>query len=71
MKFVELFRRGYLLLDVDRGRVQGEWYFPQTIKARSLAEDFGGAMFVTAGISHLQPAAGPSPARSDAPDLAP
>ncbi len=71
MKFVELFRRGYLLLDVDRTRVQGEWYFPQTIKARSLAEDFGGAMFSMAGISSLQPAAAPSPARSNPPDPAP
>jgi alkaline phosphatase D len=71
MKFVELFRRGYLLLDVDRTRVQGEWYFPQTIRTRSLAEDFGGAMFSMAGVSSLQPAATPSPARSNPSDPAP
>lgn len=71
IKFAELFRRGYLLLDVDRSRVQGEWYFPQTIQTRNLAEEFGGAMFTMAGISHLQPAAGPSPVRTDAPEAAP
>ncbi len=71
MKFAELFRRGYLLLDVDRTRVQGEWYFPKTIRERNLAEDFGGAMFSGAGLSNLQPAASPSLARSGAPELAP
>jgi alkaline phosphatase D len=71
MKFVELFRRGYLLLDVDRTRVQGEWYFPRSIRERDPAEDFGGAMASGVGIANLQPASGPSAARSGAPELAP
>ena len=71
MKYIELFRRGYLLLDLDRTRVQGEWYYPKTIQARSLAEDFGGALFAMSGINTLRPAAGPSQERSNAPDPAP
>jgi alkaline phosphatase D len=71
MKFVELFRRGYLLLDVDRTRVQGEWYFPRSIRERNPAEDFGGAMASGVGIANLQPASVPSATRAGAPELAP
>jgi alkaline phosphatase D len=71
MKLVELFRRGYLLLDINRSRVQGEWYYPRTIRERDLAHNFGGAMASASGIANLQPAAGPAPARTDAPDPAP
>ena len=70
IKYAELFRRGYLLLDVDATRVQAEWYYPVTIKARSLTEDFGAALYAVTGTNHLLRTASPSPAREDAPELA-
>jgi alkaline phosphatase D len=71
MKYIEAFRRGYMVIDLDRTRVQGEWYYPKTIQSRTLAEDFGGAMFTLAGVNHLQATTGPSPARANPPDPAP
>jgi alkaline phosphatase D len=71
MKYIELFRRGYVLLDLDEDRVQGEWFHPRTIRERSLVEDFGAAFFSEAGKHHLVAAGGPSAPRADAPDPAP
>ncbi len=71
MHYIELFRRGYLLLDIDRERVQGEWYYTRSIRERTAETDFGAAYFSESGTSHLVAAAGPSTPRSDAPDPAP
>jgi alkaline phosphatase D len=71
MKWIELFRRGYLLLDVDRDRVQGEWYYVRALRERLVAEDYGAAYATATGANHLVAATGPSAARGDAPDLAP
>src|SRR5262245_18744825 len=71
LKFIELFHRGYLLIDLDRDRVQGEWYFLRTVRESTLVEDFGAAFFSEAGNHHLVAAAGPSTPPNDAPDPAP
>ena len=71
MKYIELFRRGYLLLDVDHTRVQGEWYYPETIKTRNLAEVYGGGLYSAAGNANLRIATAPSATKSNPPDPAP
>lgn len=71
MKWIELFRRGYLVLDMDHERVQGEWYYLRSVRERNLVEDFGAAFFCAAGTSHLVQAPGPSAALAHAPDPAP
>jgi alkaline phosphatase D len=71
IKNAELFRRGYLLVDVTRERVQGEWYYAKTLRERDAAHEFGSAFASAAGSNTLRPAAGPSTPAGDAPDLAP
>src|SRR5262245_18485905 len=48
VKWIELFRRGYVLLDIDNDRVQGEWYYMRNVREHSLIEDFGAAFFCAA-----------------------
>ncbi|MBC7924770.1 MAG: alkaline phosphatase D family protein [Bryobacteraceae bacterium] len=69
VKYVELFRRGYLLMDVDRERAQGEWYHVRTILERTTDEDFARALVAASGSNRLvaqstasRPGANPAPA---------
>jgi alkaline phosphatase D len=71
LKFVELNRRGYLLLDATHERVQAEWYHVATIAERSLEEALATSFVVRAGDNHLTSASGPSAALEDPPALAP
>lgn len=71
VKFVELNRRGYLLLDVTPERVQGEWYHVDTIAERSAGEALAGALMVQAGENHLMASPGASTPRPDVSPLAP
>ena len=48
-KYVELTRRGYMLLDVDATRVVGEWWYVDTIETRSQGQSFGVAFQVQNG----------------------
>lgn len=71
MKFVELYRRGYLLLDVTPERVQAEWYHVVTL-SEPLADADLGAVFVTeSGSAHVVAGAEPAAPKPDAPPLAP
>ncbi len=63
MKYIELFRRGYGLVDMNRERVQGEVYHVDTVDQRSVNEQFAAAFVSESGRNALQPAAGPSAAR--------
>jgi alkaline phosphatase D len=69
-KYVELTRRGYMLLDVDATRVVGEWWYVDTIESRSSGQVFGAAFQVQNAAQRLTPASQTSP-RADAPTLAP
>lgn len=44
LKYVELTRRGYLLLDITGARVSGEWWYVDTIATRTPGETFGNAL---------------------------
>ena len=64
-KYIELERRGYMLLDIDATRIVSEWWYVDTVSSRSDAQSFGRAVQVTDGANHLgagaQTAARPSP----------
>jgi alkaline phosphatase D len=53
IKFVELSRRGYALLDITPARIQCEWYHVATIDARSTAETLAAMLQVKDGENHL------------------
>lgn len=70
VKLVDLYQRGYMVLDVTAERVQTEWYHQVTLTTRNAAETYGGALQVLSNTAHLIPAAGPlapKPASEPAP----
>ncbi|WP_158592353.1 alkaline phosphatase D family protein [Noviherbaspirillum sedimenti] len=69
-KYIELSKRGYMLLDVDPNRVIGEWWYVDTVANVSNVESFGRALQVQDGTSHLISAAQTLP-RLNPPALAP
>jgi alkaline phosphatase D len=69
-KYIDLSRRGYMLLDADVTRVVSEWWYVDTIANPSSGQSFGAAFQVQDGTNRLTPAAQTSP-RSDPPALAP
>lgn len=71
VRYVELFRRGYVLMDVTRDRIQGEFYHIATITERRAAEEFARAFQVAAGSSTLTPATAPATPPTGIAPLAP
>jgi alkaline phosphatase D len=69
-KYVNLTRRGYMLLDVNASRVVTEWWYVDTVAAPSANEVFAKALQVQTGTNRLS-AAAQTPARVGAPPLAP
>ncbi len=69
-KYVNLTRRGYMVMDVNPQRVVGEWWFVDTVAAPSNIETFATAFQVAFGANHLVPAV-QTPSRANPPLLAP
>ena len=65
MKFAELNKRGYVLLDLDRDRIQGEFWHVATVDSRSREETLAAAFVNEAGANRLQPAVSASVARQE------
>ncbi len=68
-KYIDFTRRGYLLLDVTRGKTVAEWWYVDTVDSPSAVHVFGTAFEVSAGSNRLAPSAMTTP-RADAPPLA-
>ena len=71
MKFVELNRRGYLLLDITQARVQAEWYHVASITEPLAVEQLAGAFLTKSGQNHVIAADQPSEPARNPPPLAP
>ena len=69
-KYVNLHKRGYLLLDVTPQRVVGEFWHIDTVASPSNLQTFAAAFEVQAGTNRLVPSAQTTP-RANAPLLAP
>lgn len=67
IKYVDLFRRGYGVLDLNRERAQGEIYHLDTVDERSSAESLAAVFVSESGANALQqtPTAAPSPALAE------
>lgn len=69
IRYVDLTRRGYLILDVTPERVQADWHHLETVFARSTAQAVSASWQVLDGANRLSEAGGPvgvgtaSPAR--------
>lgn len=69
-KYIELDKRGYMLLDIDANRVVAEWWYVDTVTGRSGNQAFGRAVQVLAGTNRLSGSAQTAP-RPNPPALAP
>jgi alkaline phosphatase D len=70
IKYVELTRRGYLLLDITSARASAEWWYTNTIAVRDTGQSFGTAFQTLHGSSRITPGTR-STMRPDAPPRAP
>jgi len=68
-KYIEFTKRGYMLLDITRGKTVAEWWYVDTVDSASAVHFFGTAFEVSAGSNRLAPSAMTTP-RADAPPLA-
>ncbi len=66
IKYNEVTRKGYLVVDITRERVQGEWYFVGDHLTKTNIEEFAAAFSCASGTSHLVEAGGPLPPREGA-----
>ncbi len=69
-KYINLHKRGYMLLDVTRQRVVGEFWHVDTVASRSNLQTFAAAFEVQAGTNRLVASAQTTP-RANPPLLAP
>ena len=70
VRLAQLWKRGYLLLDVDHQRLQAEWYLFDRVNGPA-DEAFFAARKVEQGETFLREVENPARERSDAPPLAP
>jgi alkaline phosphatase D len=71
VKWVDLSARGYALLDIDRERVQCEWYHLDSVTEPRPGEHLARAFLTRRGRNHLEPAPRASRPRRSPPPLAP
>jgi alkaline phosphatase D len=56
MKYVELTQKGYYILDVNKSRVQADWYYVDRVDQLSLVENYGTSWKSDDGSRHLSSA---------------
>jgi alkaline phosphatase D len=71
LKFADFSRRGYVLLDIDRERVQAEWYFMATLSERRADEELAVSFETLQGENCVRAVLGPSEPRAGSAALAP
>lgn len=60
MKWIDLTKHGYLILDVNKQRVQGDWYFMDDVTTITDNETLGNAFYTNDGERFLRQASLPS-----------
>jgi alkaline phosphatase D len=53
VKYIDLEHRGYLLLDITPSRLSGEWWYVDTVAAKSTVQSFAKALEVRDGTNRL------------------
>lgn len=60
IKYAELTKRGYLILDIDSNRTQADWVYVSSIDNPSFTESNDASWYVNAGERFLREASGPA-----------
>ncbi len=63
LRYLDMWHRGYVLLDVDRERARAEWWHADGVDRRGLGEHLAAAFEVRAGASRLEAVPGQAPQR--------
>lgn len=71
MKYIEMNKRGYVVVDIDHNRLQADWYHLPTVREQTDEQIFAAAFTSASGDNHLTSAGSPIAERADAPDPAP
>jgi alkaline phosphatase D len=71
IRWAELTRKGFVVVDVQPERVQGAWHFVSDITQRDFSEEFAKAFHAGNGANHLVEDDAPAPAKETAPASAP
>ena len=71
VKYVDLWRRGYAVLDVTPERVQGAWFLYDAPERPEVDEVFAAAFAARRGESRLRREEAAAPAVDDPPEAAP
>jgi alkaline phosphatase D len=71
VKMVELNKRGYLLVDINRERLHSEWWHVPTVRERTDEQWLAAQLVSETGTNHLARTDVASKSRGDAPDPAP
>jgi alkaline phosphatase D len=71
IKYAELSKRGYLLLDVTNQKVQGDWIYMSTITSKNYTASTAASWCDLDGANHLTQCAGPLTPRGTLPPQAP
>jgi alkaline phosphatase D len=56
LKYVDLTRNGYFILDLTKEKAEADWYFVDTVLSPSKKESFGEGWYTTDKANHLQKA---------------
>jgi alkaline phosphatase D len=64
VRFSDIKRRGFVVVDIDRERVQADWYHFDDVTARDRKSHYVTGFLTRAGSRHLVPASGPLATRA-------
>ena len=71
MKFVDLVRHGYFILDLTEDKAQADWYFIDDILTRTTSESLAASWYTNNGENRLQEASGAAAGKSNPDQPAP
>lgn len=71
MKYIDVEKKGYLLLDINKQKTQGDWVHFSTVTSKSYTTSIGGSWFANNNESFLTQATAESPTRPNAAPFAP
>lgn len=71
VKYAELSKRGYLLLDINAQRVQGDWIYMSTITSKTFTSNTAASWCDTDGANRLTQCSGPLTPRGNLPPQSP
>jgi alkaline phosphatase D len=59
MKYIDLEKKGYLLLDLNKQRTQGDWVFVNTVTNKNFTTSVGGSWYTDNNLTFLRQASSP------------